>query len=201
MVLGGLVLAISLAGCTRGRPSSKPPIHPNPNMMSQEKYKAQSGSAYFTDSAAMRVPVEGTVARGELQEDPIYYRGRDTAGAFVGHVPLPVGMALLQRGRERFDIYCAPCHSRVGDGRGIMVTRGYLPPPSFHDDRIRGMRDGEIFNTITNGIRNMPSYGAQIPVADRWAIIAYLRALQRSHNAAVDDVPAELRGKAGRGAP
>ena len=182
-----------LLGCSRRQPSSEPPLHFNPNMDNQPKYKAQAQSEFFADGATMRQPVPGTVARGRLCDDDAYYRGTDSLGGFLAHSPVPVTMALLKRGQERFNIYCSPCHSRVGDGRGIMVTRGYVPPPTFHSDRIRGMPDGEIFNVITNGVRNMPSYRHQIPVNDRWAIVAYLRALQRSQNATIDDVPVELR--------
>ena len=103
-------------------------------------------------------------------------------------------MQLIERGQQRFNIYCSPCHGRTGDGRGIVVQRGLLPPPSFHDDRLRKVGDGHIFDVISNGIRNMPSYRAQIPVDDRWAIVSYFRALQRSQNASINDVPAEMRG-------
>ena len=102
-------------------------------------------------------------------------------------------MQLLKRGQERFNIYCAPCHGQTGDGQGIVVQRGYLPPPSYHQDRLRKMPDGYIFDVITNGVRNMPSYRHQVPVADRWAIVSYLRALQRSQNATINDIPPEMR--------
>ncbi len=189
-----LVLTLAIvAGCTREQPSDKPPIHLNPNMDSQPKYKAQSESEFFEDRATMRTPVAGTVARDDLREDDRYYKGKNPDGSFVSKAPVTVNSQLLDRGRERFDIYCSPCHSRVGDGRGIMVDRGYVPPPTFHSERIREMPAGEIFGVITNGIRNMPSYRHQIPPDDRWAIIAYLRALQRSRNATMDDIPIELR--------
>jgi len=189
------IALLLMAGCTREQPSSRPPIHLNPNMDSQPKYKAQSQSKFFADSAAMRVPVAGTVARGNLREDNIFYTGAVVDSQYVKKNPVVINMQLLKRGRERYDIYCSPCHSRVGDGRGIMVTRGYVPPPSFHDDRLRGMPDGQIFDVITNGVRNMPSYRHQIIPDDRWAIVAYLRALQRSHNAGLEDIPVELREK------
>ena len=161
----------------------------------QQKYRAQAYSPFFDDGATMRVPVAGTVARGELRDDDVFYRGKTAAGDFVRKGPLPVTMQLLERGQERYDIYCSPCHSRVGDGRGIMVTRGYVPPPSFHTDRIREFPDGQIFDVISNGVRNMPSYRHQIPPGDRWAIAAYLRAVQRSQKASVEDIPVELRDK------
>ena len=191
-----LVLCLALAaGCARQRTSEKPPIHLNPDMDRQQKYRAQAYSPFFDDGATMRVPVAGTVARGELRDDDVFYRGKTAAGDFVRKGPLPVTMQLLERGQERYDIYCSPCHSRVGDGRGIMVTRGYVPPPSFHTDRIRDFPDGQIFDVISNGVRNMPSYRHQIPPGDRWAITAYLRAVQRSQKASVEDIPVELRDK------
>lgn len=103
-------------------------------------------------------------------------------------------MQLLQRGQERFNIYCSPCHGKTGDGKGIIVQRGMLPPPSFHEARLLQAPDGHFFDVISNGIRNMPTYRHQIPVSDRWAIVAYLRALQRSQNATINDIPVDLRG-------
>ena len=191
------VVAILLAaalGCTRGRPTENTPIHLNPNMDRQQKYLPQSESKFFVDGMTMRKPVAGTVARGELHEDNAYWRGRDDIDSVIAKIPIPVTMQLIERGQQRFNIYCSPCHGRTGDGRGIVVQRGLLPPPSFHDDRLRKVGDGHIFDVISNGIRNMPSYRAQIPVDDRWAIVSYFRALQRSQNASINDVPAEMRG-------
>ncbi len=191
----GLMMTAALAlliGC-QGTPSSKPPIHLNPNMDDQEKYEPYEASQFFADGAAMRTPPEGTIARGELHEDVPYYTGFQRDTFYVETSPVAATMPELQRGRERYDIYCSPCHGRTGDGRGIVVTRGYPPPPTYHDERLRGVPDGYIFNVITNGIRNMPSYRHQIPVDDRWAIVLYLRALQRSHHATLDDVPVEKR--------
>jgi len=184
-----LVVVISAVSCYRERVSEREPIHINPSMDSQPKNKPQSSSAFFADGAAMRRPVEGAVAKGDLREDEIYYTGKDPSGIFVAPSPLPMTRELMRRGRERFNIYCAPCHSRVGDGRGIMIEYKYVPPPTFHQERILQMPDGQIFDVITNGVRNMPSYRHQIPAPDRWAIISYLRALQRSQNATAGDVP------------
>lgn len=187
------VCIVGLAGCVREMPSEKPPVHVNPNMDSQQRYDAQSASSFFADGATMRTPVPGTVAQGMLHDDAVYYTGLiDTTP--VAESPVPVTMALLRRGQDRYNIYCSPCHSRAGDGQGIMIARGYIPPPSFHDERILSVGDGHIFNVITNGIRNMPAYKAQIPVEDRWAIVAYVRALQRSRQGTISDVPPELRG-------
>ena len=186
-------IAIS-SGCTRGRPSENTPIHLNPNMDHQQKYLPQAESRFFEDGMTMRNPVAGTFARGDLHEDDAYWRGRDAIDSVIAKIPVPVTMQLIERGQQRYNIYCAPCHSRTGDGRGIVVQRGMLPPPSFHEDRLRKVDDGHIFDVITNGIRNMPSYKAQIPVEDRWAIVSYFRALQRSQNATLEDVPVEMRG-------
>lgn len=192
-IIIGLALLITLFGCARERPSSKPPIHLNPNMDNQPKYKAQAESNFFEDGSAMRQPVAGTVAQGELRADDALFLGKDSRSNFIKSNPREVNIQLLDRGQERFNIYCSPCHSRVGDGKGIMIQKGYVPPPTFHDDRIRQLPDGQVFDIITNGIRNMPSYAHQISVKNRWAIVAYLRALQKSQNAAIDDIPAELR--------
>ena len=186
-------LSVLAAGCARNRPSEKPPIHLNPNMDDQPKYDAQETGEFFEDGATMRTPVAGTVARGELKDDDLFFKGKDSRGNFVKKAPIDIDMQFLDRGQERYNIYCSPCHSRVGDGRGIMITRGYIPPPTFHSERIRELPDGHIFDVITHGIRNMPSYRHQIPPEDRWAIVVYLRALQRSQNAGIDDIPVELR--------
>jgi len=191
----GISLIALLTGCFRGQPSESPPIRVNPNMDEQPKLKPQSVSAMFKDGAGMRAPVDGTVARGHLNEDDAFYLGLDEIGKAISKSPLPIDMKSLKRGQERFNIYCAPCHGQVGDGQGIMIKYGYVPPPSFHIDRIRDLPDGEIFGVISNGIRNMPSYKLQVPVADRWAIVNYLRALQLSQNASINDVPQEMRDK------
>lgn len=178
-------IIIGLTGC-RGQPSDKPPIHWNPNMDTQQKYKAQRESKFFQDKRSMRYPVEGTVARGQLKEDDAFYRGMQEDGTFVSTNPMTVDDSLLKRGGERFNIYCSPCHDKLGSGKGIVVTGittpyGLVKPPSFHEDRIRELPDGHFFNVITNGARTMLSYKYQIPdEKDRWAIVAYIRALQNS---------------------
>ena len=143
----------------------------------------------------MRPPVAGTVARGQLRDDMAYYTGKDDNGTFIRGLPVSMTMQLLERGRERYDIYCAPCHSRIGDGRGMVFRYGYPPPATHHDPRIRESEDGYLFEVITNGYKNMPAYRNQVPVADRWAIVAYMRALQRSQNATINDVPDSVRSR------
>jgi len=195
MVLLALPLIALSAGCYQGRPTSKPPIHVNPNMDAQPKYEPMEKSAFFANRSAMRLPVEGTIARGNLREDVVFYTGKTADGKPVKTSPVTTTLPLLQRGQKRYNIYCSPCHSQVGDGQGIIVKRGYVPPPTFHDKRLRDIQDGHIFDVISNGIRNMPSYRHQVPVEDRWAIVAYLRALQLSQNAATEDVPEEMLRK------
>ena len=179
--------------------TTSPRIHLIQDMDNQDKLKPQSRNMVFADRRAMRPPVAGTVARGMAATDDALVRGL-SGDDWVETLPLPVTMALLERGRERYDIFCAPCHGLTGAGDGMISRRAdalqegtWTPPTSFHTELIRSRPDGHLFNTISNGIRNMPSYGSQMPVADRWAVVAYLRALQRSQNATVDDVPAELR--------
>jgi len=187
-----LIIGLALSGCTRERTSESAPIHLVPDMDNQGKYKAQSKSEFFADGSTMRLPVEGTIARGQLRDDPAYYTGKNAQGQYTDN-PNEITMELMERGRDQYNIYCSPCHSRVGDGRGIMIQHEYLPPPSFSDDRILKMKDGNIFEIISNGVRNMPSYAHQVNVDDRWAIIAYLRALQRSRTATASDVPLDFQ--------
>lgn len=191
-----LILALfGVASCMRDLPKDKPPLKLETNMYAQPRYEEQSQSRFFADGAAMRTAPEGTVARGFLGEDAAYFTGKDDKGQLTATIPVPVTMELLKRGQERYDIYCSPCHSRLGDGQGMVVKRGMIPPPTFHDDRLRTIADGHIYDVITNGIRNMPPYRYQIPVADRWAIVSYFRALQRSHHATANDLTADERAK------
>lgn len=184
-----------ISGCYQGRPSKNEPIHLNPNMDHQQKVRPQSESNFFADGSGMRIPPEGTVARGRLRADDKYYTGKDENGNFVKGYPEPVdyNLDLILRGQNRFNIYCSPCHGRVGNGKGIVPARGMLPPPSFHEERILKFDEGQIFDVITNGVRNMPPYKYQIPVEDRWAIISYFRTLQRSQNATINDIPENMR--------
>jgi hypothetical protein len=174
-----VVAVLILAGC-QGMPSEKPPIHPNPNMDWQEKFNPQSKNPFFEDNRADRLPVAGTVARGQLTIDKAYHEGIYEDGQFVTRMPLDLSREFIKRGQVRYDIYCAPCHGKAGAGDGIIIGYGYVPPPSFHEERVIEMPDGELYSSIYNGVRSMPSYRHQIPVEDRWAIVAYIRALQRS---------------------
>ncbi len=179
------VLAGALAGC-QGQTSSQPPIVPIRSMHEQPRFDPQERSAYFQDERTMRPPVANTVPR-EAVVDSAIADGVSDDGRYVQSIPDAViagagGMeALVERGQNRFDIYCVPCHGGLGDGTGMVPTVSgvaAITPPTFHDDRIRHMPDGQMFLTITRGIRNMPSYAGQVPVRDRWAIVAYVRALQ-----------------------
>lgn len=172
------MVVLLLGGCTRESPSEKPPIHLVQNMDHQPKYKAQAESEFFENASAMRLPVEGTVPQGYLREDNIFYRGRDDAGAYVTVNPEQLTAAVMHRGAERFKISCSPCHGLGGRGDGTVVARGFTTPPDFVSDSLRQMPVGQIFETITNGVRNMPSYRHQIRPEDRWAIIAQVRQLQ-----------------------
>jgi mono/diheme cytochrome c family protein len=163
------------------------------DMHDQPKYVPLRESTFFGDDRSARVPVEGTVARGELHDDTLLYTGK-VNGADASMFPFPVDAKVMARGQERYNIYCSPCHGRTGDGDGMVVRRGYRRPPTYHDDRLRSAPIGHFFDVITNGFGAMPDYAAQIRAEDRWAIAAYIRALQLSEHAAVADVPADRRG-------
>lgn len=162
-----LALPVGLGGCTR-------------DMKDQPKHKTFSASAFHEDGAAARPLPQGTVARGHLRADHLLYAGLAEGGKFTTQLPLPVTAALLARGRERYDIFCSPCHDRLGNGRGMIVRRGFKQPPSFHIERLRGARPGYLFDVATNGFGQMSGYASQVSAEDRWAIVAYIRALQLS---------------------
>ena len=238
--LSGLVCLLALAGACRQ------------DMHDQPKYEPLEPSTFFEDGRGSRPPVEGTVARGYLQEDVQFFTGKtgdgQTAGGaqgagsqgqagstavqtqqaantaatgagavtpnagstsaggfqaeyrgFVTDFPVPITEQMMDRGEERYNIFCSVCHSRTGDGNGMVVKRGYRKPTSFHEDRLRQAPVGYYFDVITNGFGAMPDYSAQITPRDRWAIIAYLRALQRSQQGTLSDVPEDQRGKLGTG--
>jgi len=184
---------VSIAGF-RGSTSRKPPIEVFPDMDRQPKLRPQTDNNFFPDQLSSRLPVVGSIARGSAYQDIPMNTGRVPGTTnFVELVPVPVTEALLKRGRERYGIYCAPCHAAAGDGKGITSKYGMVAMANFHDKRLVVMADGEIFNTITYGKNLMFAYGAQIPINDRWAVVAYIRALQRSRLATTDDVPASER--------
>jgi mono/diheme cytochrome c family protein len=158
------------------------------DMHDQPKYQPLEASSFFADGRASRPRVPGTVARGRRDDDALLVSGKQD-GKLSEVFPAPVTKAVLDRGHQRFDVYCSPCHDRAGTGRGMIVMRGYKQPTSFHDERLRTMPPGYFFDVITNGFGIMPSYAAQIPVDDRWAIAAYIRALQLSQHATLADVP------------
>ena len=196
-LLGGMVLA----GC-RGSTSEKPPVHLNLNMDYMERYGPQEASGFFEDGRTMRPPVPGTVARGMLKDDTRFYQGVEADGSYVQDIPVPITEAFVKRGRERYNIYCAVCHGKAGDGQGIVMTGGYgFAAIGYHNDRLRQIENGYLYEVIANGIRTMPAYGQQIPVADRWAITAYMRALQRSQNATEGDIPAGILADIQTGVP
>jgi mono/diheme cytochrome c family protein len=170
------------------------------DMHDQPKYQPLEESHFFKDGRASRPRIPGTVARGRRDDDALLVSGK-TDGKLSEVFPEPVTKATLERGHQRFDIYCSPCHDRAGTGRGMIVMRGYKQPTSFHDDRLRGMPPGYFFDVMTNGFGVMPSYAAQVPVADRWAIAAYVRALQLSQRAMLADVPETERAALSNGTP
>jgi hypothetical protein len=172
-------LALFISGCRH-------------DMQNQNKVRPYRQSAFYPDGSSARPLPAHTVAQGDLRADEVFYSGV-RGGKPVADVPFPVTREVLRRGQERFNIFCSPCHGRVGDGRGMIVTRGYKQPTSFHDDRLRQAQVGWFFSVMTQGFGVMPSYAAQIPVADRWAIAAYVRALQLSQGATLGELPEAAR--------
>lgn len=195
---------------------TKPRIHIIQDMDAQKKIKAQNRSVVFNDDRGMRPPIAGTIARGELTDDEHFHKGV-AGGQWATTFPsrVAVDLALLQRGQERFDIYCLPCHGAAGYGDGIINQRAmrlmeapalsngttWVQPKSVHDPTIREQPPGQIFNTITNGIRNMAGYAAQIPTEDRWAIVAYVKALQKSQHADPSNLTPQQRARLGEEIP
>lgn len=198
-ILSVFCLAASLAGC-RGQPNEEPPLHVIGDMDWQPRYDPQSESEFFADKRTSRPLVDGTVPQGVLREDDALYRGRNADGSYVEVAPVQMSRELVLRGQERFNIYCSPCHDQSGAGRGTVVQRGYPPPVDLTSERVRDMPDGEIFHVITNGARNMPAYRKQVQSEnDRWAIVAWVRTLQRSQYATIEDVPREKRDQIEQG--
>jgi hypothetical protein len=180
-----LLLALSASACRQ-------------DMHDAPKYEPLEYSDFFKDHRASRQLIQGTIARGQLKEDKLLYTGHD-GDALSETFPFPVTKGVLDRGQERFNIYCTPCHSRVGDGNGMVAQRGFKHPPSFHDDRLRSMPPGYFVSVMTNGFATMPSYALQVKAEDRWAIAAYIKALQLSHHASASDLTPEDKLKVDRG--
>ena len=185
--IGVCVLAFALAGCRQD-------MHDSP------RYRPYRASAFFADGSSARPVVEGTVPRGFLHEDAHLYEGK-VNNLPATSFPFPIKKDDLDRGEERYNIYCSPCHGRTGEGNGMVVQRGYKTAASYHIERLRTAPVGYLYDVVTNGFGAMPDYKMQIPVEDRWRIIAYVRALQLTHNAAAADVPAAELSKISSGAP
>jgi len=182
--LVGTAALVTLAGVASGC---------HRDMRDQPRHEPLEQSDFFPDGLSARQPVAGTVARGQLHEDTLFFTGMTAEGKLTAELPVPLTRALLERGRERFDIYCSVCHGRTGDGLGMIVRRGFKQPPSFHDQRLRDSSVGYFFDVMTNGFGVMSSYAAQVKPADRWAIAAYIRALQKSQNARLEELPRAMR--------
>ena len=176
----GMIVAL-LAGCRL-------------DMHIQPKYLPEEPTNFFTDGRSERQPVPGTVARGELRVDELLYSGTEN-GVESNRFPFPITKADLERGRERYNIYCTPCHDYTGSGRGMIVQRGFPQPPSYHIQRLRDAPVGHFYQVMTNGFGAMYSYAARVSPADRWRIAAYIRVLQLSENATINDVPEAERAK------
>ncbi len=175
-VIAGLAATVLLAGCRQ-------------DMHNQPKFVPQRGTTFFADGRSARPQVENTVGRDQLHENAYFYTGLQ-GGKEGDGLPIALTEATLERGQERYNVYCTPCHSRVGNGNGMIVQRGYKPAGNFHTDRLRNAPLGHFFSVITNGYGAMPDYAAQLTPEDRWAVTAYVRALQLSQNATAADVPA-----------
>jgi mono/diheme cytochrome c family protein len=176
-----LAFAVALAACQQ-------------DMANQPRHEPLEASPFFKDGRSARPPVPGTVARGQLREDQHLFTGK-VNGQLATTFPFAVDRRVMERGHERFSIYCAPCHGALGDGRGMIVSRGFKQPPSLHLDRLREAPPGHFFDVISNGLGAMQDYSAQIKVEDRWAIVAYIRALQLSQNATLAEVPGAERAR------
>jgi mono/diheme cytochrome c family protein len=180
LLAGCLALGFLAAGCQQ-------------QMADQGRYEPLEASDFFNDRRSARPQVAGTVARGQLRTDEHFYTGK-VNGQLAATFPFAVTAEVLDRGQERFNIYCAPCHDQLGTGLGMVVRRGYRQPPSFHDERLRTVAVGYFYDVMTNGFGAMPDYAAQISPRDRWSIAAYVRALQLSRSATLADVPPGERG-------
>ena len=163
------------------------------DMYNQPKYKPLRPDEFFADQTSARPLPPHTVPRGHLDEDTVFFTGKNDDGTLTASFPVPISADVLKRGQERYNIYCAVCHGAAGEGDGMIVRRGYPPPPSYHIDRLRNAPPGYLYTVITNGYGIMYSYASRVEPRDRWAIAAYIRALQLSRDGRLEDVPAEQR--------
>lgn len=177
-----LCLVALVAGCRR-------------DMFNQPRYKTYAQDPFFADGASARPLPPHTIQHGRPELDTAFYTGKTDDGKLLEGFPMPVTQAMIERGRDRFDIYCSECHGRTGEGNGMIVQRGFPAPPSYHTDRLRNAPAGHFFDVITNGYGVMYSYASRVDPADRWAIAAYIRALQLSRHATIDDVPADEQAR------
>jgi mono/diheme cytochrome c family protein len=161
-------------------------------MHNQPRYKPLAASEFFADHRSARQPVEGTIARGHLRIDEARYTGK-VNGEDIDQFPIPIAKADIERGQGRFNVYCTPCHGRLGDGNGMVVLRGFRQPPSYYSDKLMRAPVGHFFDVMTNGFGAMPSYASRVEPDDRWRVAAYIRALQLSESAKLSDVPADQR--------
>ena len=184
IAFAGASLAILLSGCRQ-------------DMHDQPKYKPLRESSFFADKRQSRPLLANTVARGDLREATEFYSGKSDkdAKADLEYFPMPITLEVIERGHQRFDVFCSPCHGKQGNGAGMIVKRGFKAPPSYHIQRLRDAPVGHFYDVITNGYGSMYNYAAQIPPRDRWAIISYIRTLQYSQNVPVADVTPEMRAK------
>jgi len=193
-LFGLTVLAVMLIAGKRGDTTRRPPIELFPDMDRQPKLRPQAGNDFFADGLSSRLPVAGTVARGMPYEENEVTSGKIPGTTnWVATIPLPVTAEMMRRGQERYQIYCSPCHGAVGDGKGITSKYGMGATANLHDNRVVHLEDGDIYNTVTHGKNLMGGYGSRLSVEDRWAVIAYVRALQHSRLAYLEDVPPAQR--------
>lgn len=190
-----VVAASALLGACSNFPSRQPPIWVWTDMKAQDKYKPQVKSAFFADHRTSRRPVEGTVSEESYRADTAYATGIAADKTYVAKNPEPLNKETLERGQTQYNIYCAPCHDRTGAGKGVVPAKVTWVPGNMHDPRIEAMVDGELYHVVSMGRRSMPGYRFQVSEKDRWAIVAYVRALQRSWHGTVADVPAAMQGK------
>ena len=178
-IAGGSLLLLALTACRR-------------DMQDQPRYKPLAASEFFSDGRSARPEVEGTIARGQLRIDEARYTGK-IAGEDITEFPIPISKDDIERGQARFNVYCTPCHGRLGDGNGMVVMRGFRQPPSYYSQRLMDAPVGHFYDVISNGFGSMASYASRVTPDDRWRIIAYIRALQFSESAKLSDVPADAR--------